>query len=95
MNGLKSKPTNIKEKEINIMKLSNQAMGALMMTLQKCLLEETDIVPLLQEMDFVVDNSNQSELVVVNPPVVSFDGVEAKTVEEFAGNVLSDPEEIN
>ena len=77
------------------MKLSNQAMGALMMTLQKCLLEETDIVPLLQEMDFIVDGPSQSELMVVNPPVVSFDGVETKTVEEFTDKVLSDPEEIN
>ena len=30
------------------MKLSNQAMGAVMMALQKCLLEQTDIVPILE-----------------------------------------------
>ena len=31
------------------MKFSTQATGALLMTLQKCLLEETDIVELLNE----------------------------------------------
>ena len=80
------------------MKLSNQAMGALMMTLQKCLMEETDIVPLLQEMDFVVDGPSQSELVVVNPPVVSLDGVEVSSVEEFTRHTLAEDdtdEEVN
>ena len=75
-------------------KLSNQAMGALMMTLQKCLLEETDIIPLLQGMDFEIINGedNQSELVVRNPPVVSLEGITVKTVEDFTENVLSAPE---
>ena len=31
------------------MKLSNQAVGALLMTLQKCLSEETDITELLKD----------------------------------------------
>ena len=35
------------------MKLSDQAMGSLMMVLQKCLMEQTDIVPMLKELDFV------------------------------------------
>ena len=37
------------------MNLSNQAVGALMMALQKSLFEQSDIVPMLQEMDFVTD----------------------------------------
>jgi|TARA_Y100000310_G_C20383467_1_gene669280 hypothetical protein len=61
------------------MKLSNQALGAVMMALQKCLMEETDIVPLLQEMNFQVDGESQSQLIVTNPPVVSFEGVELST----------------
>jgi hypothetical protein len=80
------------------MKLSNQAMGALMMALQKCLLEETDIIPLLQQMDFMVDVANQSELIVLNPPVVSLEDTEVRTVKDFAANILSEPEntdEIN
>ena len=48
------------------MKLSNQAMGALMMALQKSLLEQTDIVPVLESFVFEVDNSEQ--LLIKNPP---------------------------
>ena len=33
------------------MKLSSQAMGAIMMALQKSLLEQTDIVPVLKQFD--------------------------------------------
>ena len=64
------------------MKLSNQAIGALMMALQKSLTEQTDIVPLLQEMNFDKGpdekrwGSKGGELVVENPPVVSLEGVE-------------------
>ena len=36
------------------MKLSNQAMGAIMMALQKSLLEQSDIVPTLQSFDHPV-----------------------------------------
>ena len=60
------------------MKLSNQAIGALMMALQKSLMEQSDIVPVLQNMNFQVDDtdSSQSTLMVTNPPVVSLAGVE-------------------
>jgi hypothetical protein len=50
------------------MKLSDQAMGAIMMALQKSLLEQTDIVPVLRSFNFVVSDPSQSELVVTNPP---------------------------
>ncbi len=49
-------------------KLSNQAIGALMMALQKSLMEQTDIVPVLQGLNVQIDDSNH--LVVMNPPVV-------------------------
>lgn len=48
--------------------LSNQAIGAIMMALQKSLLEQTDIVPTLQGFEVQIDDSGQ--LVVTNPPVV-------------------------
>jgi len=48
------------------MKLSDQAVGALMMALQKCLMEQTDIVPILEEMEFVKDASGT--ISVDNPP---------------------------
>ena len=49
-------------------KLSNQAVGAIMMALQKSLLEQSDIVPVLQGFQIQVDDSG--ELVVMNPPLV-------------------------
>ena len=56
------------------MKLSNQAMGALMMALQKALLEQTDIVPILQDFEFTKSSDTKKwgtksgELVIKNPP---------------------------
>ena len=55
------------------MKLSNQALGAIMMALQKSLLEQTDITEVLRSFDFITEGPNQSELVVTNPPVVKID----------------------
>jgi len=51
------------------MKLSNQAMGAVMMALQKSLMEQTDIVPVLQ--GFVLTDSEEG-LVIENPPILEF-----------------------
>jgi len=48
------------------MKLSDQAKGALMMALQKCLLEQIDIIPILEEMVFLSDKDGNLE--VENPP---------------------------
>ena len=49
-------------------KLSNQAVGAIMMALQKSLMEQTDIVPVLRGFNVQIDDLG--ELVVVNPPTV-------------------------
>ena len=57
--------------------LSSQAIGALMMALQKSLLEQSDIVPVLQGFEIQVDDTNQ--LVVMNPPVVKVS--EGETIE--------------
>ena len=60
------------------MKLSNQALGALMMALQKSLMEQSDIVPVLQDFNFMFDpeDTSHSTLIVSNPPVVNLDTVE-------------------
>tara|TARA_B100000927_G_scaffold291248_2_gene292556 strand:+ start:1126 stop:1332 length:207 start_codon:yes stop_codon:yes gene_type:complete len=48
------------------MKLSNQALGAIMMALQKSLLEQSDIVPTLK--NFVFESGEADELTIRNPP---------------------------
>ena len=55
------------------MKLSDQALGAVMMALQKSLLEQTDIVPVLKGFEFVIQGESQDELVVTNPPTFKVD----------------------
>ena len=55
------------------MKLSDQAVGAVMMALQKSLLEQTDIVPVIKGFEFVpaVDQEgDEAKLFVKNPPLV-------------------------
>ena len=49
------------------MKLSNQAIGAIMMALQESLMNQTDIVPVFQ--GFKLEEGNEG-LVVTNPPTV-------------------------
>jgi len=51
-----------------MLKLSDEALGAIMMALQKSLLEQTDIVPVLKGFNFKVNE--ESELYVMNPPIV-------------------------
>ena len=50
------------------MKLSDQALGAIMMALQKSLMEQSDITPVLKGMEF--DLMDNGELLVKNPPTV-------------------------
>ena len=52
------------------MHLSDQAMGALMMALQKSLLEQSDIVPVLKGFKFRL---GEDGLMVMNPPTVKVD----------------------
>jgi len=48
-------------------KLSNQALGAVMMALQESLLNELDIVPILKSFELV---ETEEGLAVTNPPTV-------------------------
>lgn len=52
------------------MKLSNQALGAVMMALQKSLLEQSDIVPVLKGFEI---EEKDGELFVSNPPTVKLE----------------------
>ena len=67
------------------MNLSDQAVGAVMMALQKSLLEQSDIVPVLKGFEFVAaaeEEGAEAELFVKNPPLVKM-GLEE--VEETEG----------
>ena len=55
--------------ELNKIKLSNQALGAIMMALQESLLNQLDIVPILKGFDLAEGDEG---LVVLNPPTVRF-----------------------
>ena len=73
--------------ELQHSKLSVEAMGALMMCLQKCILEQTDIVPVLKGLDFVKSSDTKKwgtkngELEVENPPTFN-----AVNIQDLAGD---------
>ena len=58
------------------MTLSAQALGPVMMALQKSLLEETDIVPVLKEFNFVIQGDSQDQLIVTNPPTFKLEDLD-------------------
>ena len=60
-------------------KLSNQAIGAIMMALQKSLMEQADIVPVLTSFEIQIDDSE--ELVVMNPPIVEVSEANKQDIE--------------
>jgi hypothetical protein len=53
------------------MQLSDQAVGALMMALQKSLMEQSDIVPVIKGFKFKL--ASGEGLVVMNPPLVKLE----------------------
>tara|TARA_R110002020_G_C15758536_1_gene726865 strand:- start:101 stop:316 length:216 start_codon:yes stop_codon:yes gene_type:complete len=61
-------------------KLSNQALGAVMMALQESLLNQLDIVPILK--GFELEESDDG-LVVTNPPTVRLSNDEPITEQEL------------
>ena len=68
--------------DVQYTNLSKQAIGALMMALQKSLMEQSDIVPVLEGFKMV---SSPEGLVVLNPPLVKMS--EAVSPEEpFVSN---------
>jgi hypothetical protein len=58
--------------------LSDQAVGALMMALQKSLIEQSDIVPVIKSFQVQIDDSGQ--LVVINPPTVEMKEQKPQTI---------------
>ena len=62
------------------MNLTDQALGAVMMALQRSLMEQSDIVPVLKGFRFRL---SEEGLVVMNPPLVKF-GTEEESEDEDA-----------
>ena len=56
--------------DLKKMNLSDQALGTVMMALQKSLMEQSDIVPTLKEFKFRL---SEDGLMVMNPPIVKYD----------------------
>jgi hypothetical protein len=61
--------------------MNDQAVGAVMMALQKSLMEQTDIVPVLKSFKFRL---SEAGLVVLNPPLVKAEYAETEEAEEDA-----------
>jgi hypothetical protein len=55
--------------ETEDLQLSDQAVGALMMALQKSLMEQSDIVPVIKGFKL---RDSEAGLMVMNPPMVKF-----------------------
>jgi hypothetical protein len=70
------------------MTLSNQALGAIMMALQKSLMEQSDIVPLLQGFEFI---DTTEGLTVQNPPAFQVKNTEFNKQKE-KGTLTPDAE---
>ena len=58
---------NFNNNEAEVLKLSNQALGAVMMALQESLLNQIDIVPILKGFELV---QSEQGFIVKNPPTV-------------------------
>ena len=69
------------------MKLSDQAIAAVMMALQKSLLEQSDIVPVLKSFDFGKSSDTKrwgtksGELEVANPPAINSTSIKTTDTE--------------
>ena len=70
--------------ETKTYKLSNQALGAVMMALQESLLNQLDIVPILRGFELAEADDG---LVVKNPPTVRFTDESEITEQDLLGMV--------
>ncbi len=70
--------------------LSDQALGAVMMALQRSLMEQSDIVPVLKS--FVIEDTEQG-LIIKNPPIIKLDDEEEEEdnkAKEWVSELLAD-----
>ena len=77
-----------KNKMTKEMFMTDQAVGAVMMALQKSLLEQSDIVPVLKDFKFRL---SEDGLLVMNPPLVKFDDEVEEQFQDLKGvDVVTD-----
>jgi hypothetical protein len=77
-----------KNKMTKDMFMTDQAIGAVMMALQKSLLEQSDIVPVLKDFKFRLSDDG---LLVMNPPLVKFDDEVEEQFQDLKGiDVITD-----
>ena len=69
------------------MKLSNQALGALMMALQKSLMDQSDITVTLKNFEF---QNTKEGLMIKNPPTVKFNHDDLAVID-----LAQNPEDYN
>jgi len=65
-------------------KLSNQALGAVMMALQESLINQIDIVPILKSFELA---QSEDGLVVTNPPTVRVSNQQSITEQDLKNMV--------
>tara|TARA_Y100000593_G_C4311046_1_gene338368 strand:- start:2171 stop:2443 length:273 start_codon:yes stop_codon:yes gene_type:complete len=82
------KASNNNKETLKEMHLSDQALGAVMMALQKSLMEQSDIVPVLKGFK-LVENAD-GDLTVTNPPLFKY-GHEDLEALEGAGQKTDAP----
>ena len=75
---------NNQQNKEELLTLSNQALGAVMMALQESLLNELDIVPILK--GFKLDYGDEG-LIVTNPPTVRMSNEEQITEQDLLNMV--------
>ena len=65
-----------------MLKLSDEALGSIMLALQKSLMEQSDITPILKGFNF--KTNEKEELFVMNPPILK---VEEDKVDHLIGSL--------
>jgi hypothetical protein len=79
-----NKMSGINKTDTRVLRLTNQALGAVMMALQESLLNELDIVPILRGFELV---ESEDGLVVTNPPTVRVSNDEQITEQDLINMV--------
>ena len=67
-----------------MLKLSDEALGSIMLALQKSLMDQSDITPVLKGFNFKVNE--EDTLFIMNPPIVKFNNEDEEEVDYPVGS---------